>query len=86
MASDTVSGKILKWAVSCFNLFKMAQITLRGSLEIILVNLVNRTPFTNFLPANYFYNHIACVIIAIPSSVINPKSHNYNSLQHSNLQ
>ena len=31
-------------------------------------------------------NHIACVIIAIRSSEINPKSHDYNSLQHSNLQ
>ena len=31
-------------------------------------------------------NHIACVIIAIHSSEINPKSHDYNSLQHSNLQ
>ena len=26
------------------------------------------------------YNHIACVIIAIRSSTINPKLHNYNNL------
>ena len=42
--------------------------------------------YANDLISDLCYNHIACVIIAIRSSAINPISHDYNSLRHSNLQ
>ena len=32
------------------------------------------------------HDHVTCVIIAIGRSATNPESHNFNSLQHSNLQ
>ena len=40
----------------------------------------------NYQIAYLLFNHIACVIIAIRSSAINPKLHDFNSLLHSNLQ
>ena len=47
---------------------------------IILILIMNK-----YLDiSNYLDNHIACVIIAIPSSAINPKSHGYSIATISN--
>ena len=46
----------------------------------------NQTCLRNFYTTKIWSHTVACVIIAIPSSAINLKLHDYNSLQHSNLQ